>query len=156
MSSLACEVRGGARWLCAECLGGARRGHGQGGVGIGVHMLFQLTNKARTGKSPVRQAQEVSRSSRRSVFRAVSASAETVTGSRAGSGVIIRHIASNSWEVIAGATSGEGESEAGSVASASPRSAQIRGAVSVQQGSLIRKACRYVRRACMWLVCCSN
>jgi hypothetical protein len=35
-------------------------------------------------------------------------------------------------------------------------SAQIRGAVSVHQGSLIRKASRYVRRACMWVVCCSN
>jgi hypothetical protein len=35
-------------------------------------------------------------------------------------------------------------------------SALIRGAVSVHQGSLIRKTCRYVRRSCMWVVCCSN
>ncbi len=40
------------------------------------------------------------------------------------------------------------------VASASPWSAQIRGAVSVHQGSLIRKARLYVRRACMYVVCC--
>ena len=37
---------------------------------------------------------------------------------------------------------------------ASPWSAQIRGAVSVHQGSLIRKARLYVRRACMYVVCC--
>jgi hypothetical protein len=95
-------------------------------------------------------------------FRAVSASADTATSSRAGDGVIIRHIMASSWEVNTSAASGEGKSMVGSgvvlVALASPqaRSAQIRGAVSVRQGSLMRNACRYVRRACMWVVCYSN
>jgi hypothetical protein len=39
---------------------------------------------------------------------------------------------------------------------ASQVSAQIRGAVSVHQGSLIRKAPQYVWRACMDVVCCSD
>jgi hypothetical protein len=42
------------------------------------------------------------------------------------------------------------------VALASPLSAQIRGAVSVHQGSLIRKTRLYVRRACMYVVCCGE
>jgi hypothetical protein len=33
---------------------------------------------------------------------------------------------------------------------------QTKKEVSVHQGSLIRKACLYVRRSCMWVVCCSN
>jgi hypothetical protein len=58
-------------------------------------------------------------------FRAVSASADTATSSRAGDSVIIRHIMASSWEVNTSATSGEGKSTVGSgvvlVALASPQ-----------------------------------
>jgi hypothetical protein len=100
-------------------------------------------------------------------FRVVGATAKSDTGirgagatvsvtcSRAGATVVIGHTASKSWEVNASDSSGEGKSTARSVSSPLG-SVQIRGTVSVHQGSLIRKACRYVRRACMWVVCCRN
>jgi len=65
---------------------------------------------------------------------------------------------SESWEVNTSAASGEDKITAKSAVSPL-RSAQIRGVVSVQQGSLIHKACRYVQRASMWVVCwqcCGN
>jgi hypothetical protein len=75
--------------------------------------------------------------------RAVGAGTEGATGSRAGATVVIGHTVSKSWELGAGVVASEDKSAVGSGASASPRSAQIRGTVSVQQGSPIRKACLY-------------
>jgi hypothetical protein len=75
--------------------------------------------------------------------------------------VIIRtsHGATTAREMIGSSTAARGDRSAarrvvGGVAG--PGSAQTKKEVSVHQGSLIRKACRYVRRACMWVVCCSN
>jgi hypothetical protein len=90
--------------------------------------------------------------------------ADTSTGSRRAGGTVaatfvVRHVADNASDVNAGAASGEGKSApvvVPVVALASPRSAQIRGAVSVHQVSLIRKARRYVWRACMYVVCCGE
>jgi hypothetical protein len=95
-------------------------------------------------------------------FRVVVARAKTATGSRRAGGTVaatfvVGHVAANAWDVNASAASGEGKSAqvvVPVVALAGPRSAQIRGAVSVHQGSLIRKARLYVRRACMYVVCC--
>ena len=55
------------------------------------------------------------------------------TGSRAGATVVIRHTSSESWELSVCAIASEDKSTVGLVALASPRSAQIRGVVSVQQ-----------------------
>jgi hypothetical protein len=87
-------------------------------------------------------------------FRTVGARAKASTGSRGagatvtttcsrdGATVVIGHTELKSWEVNASTGSGEGKSTARSASS--PRgSSQIRGTVSVHQGSLIRKACLY-------------
>ena len=73
--------------------------------------------------------------------------------------LVVRHVAATSsktGEVDAGATSGDNKGAWVVVPMVSERhrSAQIRDAVSVHQGSLIRKACRYFWWACMMVVCC--
>jgi hypothetical protein len=94
------------------------------------------------------------------VGRAARATTKRTTSSQ---NVIVagRHVAaaaSKTRKVDAGTTACEGKSAPGAGitrwASPSARSAQIRGAVSVHQDSLIHKACRYVRWACMWVMWC--
>lgn len=81
--------------------------------------------------------------------------AKTTTGGRS---ILVRHVAGGLFkteEVDSGRAVSEGASAA--ITPAVTRSAQIKHAVSVHQGSLIHKACMCgVGWACMNVVCCSE
>ena len=73
--------------------------------------------------------------------------------------LVVRHVAAaaSKTRVDACTAASYSKSVPGVLAVAVPlRSAQIRGAVSCYQGSLIRKACMYVRWVCVDVVCCSE